>query len=143
MRPVVVAALGGITAFQVALAAGAPFGSLAYGGAHDGVLPLSLRVASGAAALVWGSAMLAVSSGRPRSLRGQHALFTGIAGVAGVGALVNLVSPSLPERLLWVPVTVALAVAAWHESRSVRPRPAAPSPKPGTEPVAVGEALTA
>ena len=46
----------------------------------------------------------------------------GLAGVAALGAFVNLVSPSLPERLLWVPVTAVLAVAAWHESRSVRQR---------------------
>ncbi len=122
MRPVVVACLGGITAFQVSLAAGAPLGLLAYGGAVAGVLPPSLRLASAVAALVWGSAMVAVTTGRPRSERGQRALFAGLAGVAGVGALVNLVSPSLPERLLWVPVTATLAVAAWHEARSLRPR---------------------
>ena len=117
-----VACLGGITAFQAALAAGAPFGVLAYGGFHEGVLPTSLRVASGVAALAWGSAMVAITTERPRSDRGQRALFAGLAGVAALGAFVNLVSPSLPERLLWVPVTAVLAVAAWHESRSVRQR---------------------
>ncbi len=116
-----VACLGGITAFQVSLAAGAPFGALSYGGGYEGVLPTSLRVASGVAALVWGSAMVAVTTGRPGSARGQHALFTALTGIAGVGAMVNLASPSLPERLLWVPVTAALAVAAWHEARSLRP----------------------
>lgn len=121
VRPVVVACLGGITAFQVSLAAGAPFGALAYGGGTEGVLPTSLRVASGVAALVWGSATVAVTTGRPRSARGQHVLFSGLTAIAGVGAVVNLASPSLPERLLWVPVTTALAVAAWHEARSLRP----------------------
>lgn len=117
-----VACLGGITAFQAALAAGAPFGALAYGGFHDGVLPTTLRVASGVAALAWGAAMVAVTTERPSSDRGQRILFAGLAGVAAVGAFVNLASPSLPERLLWVPVTTVLAVAAWHESRSVRQR---------------------
>ncbi|MFQ6172690.1 hypothetical protein ACK8HX_13860 [Oryzobacter sp. R7] len=119
MRPVVVACLGGITAFQVSLAAGAPFGVLAYGGLHEGVLPPSLRVASALATLLWGAATVAVASGRPRAPERQRLLFTGLTAVAGVGALVNLASPSLPERLLWVPVTATLAVTAWHEARSL------------------------
>jgi len=50
------AALGLLTAvggFQVALAAGLPWGRASWGGAHAGVLPTNLRVASGASALVY------------------------------------------------------------------------------------------
>ncbi|WP_377643410.1 hypothetical protein [Oryzobacter terrae] len=121
MRPVVVACLGGITAFQVSLAAGAPLAALAYGGGHEGVLPTSLRVTSAVASLLWGGALVAVATGRPHDLGRQRALYAGLAAVSGVGALVNLASPSLPERFLWVPVTAVLAVAAWHEARSLRP----------------------
>lgn len=115
------ACLGGITAFQVSLAAGAPLGVLAYGGGHEGVLPTSLRVTSAVASLVWGGALVAVATGRPHEARWQRVLYSGVAGVAGLGAMVNLASPSLPERFLWVPVTAVLAVAAWHEARSLRP----------------------
>ncbi len=118
----VLACLGGISAFQVSLAAGAPFGAIAYSGATAGVLPPSLRAASAGAALVWGSAAAAVAAGRPRSPRAQRAVYLTVAGVAGVGSLVNLASPSLPERMLWVPVTAVLAVSAWHEARALRPR---------------------
>ena len=74
MRPVVVACLGGITAFQVSLAAGAPLGVLAYGGGHEGVLPTSLRVTSAVASLVWGGALVAVATGRPHEARWQRVL---------------------------------------------------------------------
>ena len=56
-----VAAVGclGIAAFQVALAAGAPFGRAAWGGSHER-LPRKLRVASAVAAGVWVLAALVV-----------------------------------------------------------------------------------
>src|SRR5918997_1038494 len=42
-----------IAGFQAALAAGAPWGAAAYGGAHSGVLPESLRTSSSVAAAVY------------------------------------------------------------------------------------------
>lgn len=113
--------LGGLTAFQVSLAAGAPFGVVAYGGAAHGVLPPSLRATSAVAAIVWGSATAAIVTGRPRSRSAQRAMYTALAGVAAAGSAVNLASPSLPERLLWVPVSVLLAATAWHQARSLGP----------------------
>ena len=53
--------LAGITAFQVSLAAGAPWGRLAWGGGHDGVLPTDLRMASTGAAVGWGAVTVAVA----------------------------------------------------------------------------------
>ena len=57
-RTVAALLLGGITGFQVALAAGAPAGRLAWGGSHDGTLPDGLRAASGVAAVVWGLSLI-------------------------------------------------------------------------------------
>jgi hypothetical protein len=62
-----------------------------------------------------------VATERPRSRRGQRGLFGGLAVVAGAGALVNLASPSLPERLIWVPVTLTLALAAGRAARALAP----------------------
>jgi len=111
--------LAGVTAFQVSLAAGAPWGRLAWGGGHEGVLPADLRVASAGAAVLWGAVTVAVATQRPRSTRAQTMLLRGVCGVSVIGAALNLASPSLPERALWAPVTAAVAVLTWRASRSL------------------------
>jgi hypothetical protein len=110
--------LAGVTAFQVSLAAGAPWGRLAWGGGHEGVLPTDLRVASTGAAVLWGAVTVAVATQRPRGARAQTMLLRGVCGVSVVGAALNLASPSPPERALWAPVTAALAVLTWRASRT-------------------------
>ena len=55
--------LGGITVFQAGLAAGEPWGRLAWGGTHDGTLPPRLRAASGVATVLWGATTVAVAVG--------------------------------------------------------------------------------
>lgn len=110
--------LAGVAVFQVSLAAGAPWGRLAWGGRHDGVLPPTLRVSSAGAAAVWGAAAVAVATQRPRSARGQVLLLRGVGGVCAVGSALNLASPSPAERLLWTPVSAALAVLSWRASSS-------------------------
>lgn len=111
--------LGGITAFQAALVAGAPWGRLAWGGTHEGTLPPSLRVASGAAAVLWGAATVAVAAALPRSTRGHRLLLRGVSGVCAVGAALNLASPSPAERALWAPVSAAVAVLTWRVARGL------------------------
>jgi hypothetical protein len=121
-RPERVAAsvlLAGLTAFQVALAAGAPWGRWAWGGAHEGALPPDLRVASGVAAVVWGAATVAIAAELPRSDRAQRLLLRGVSGVCAVGTVMNLASPSVPERALWAPVSAAVAVLAWRAARGL------------------------
>ncbi|MCI0679398.1 MAG: hypothetical protein L0Z63_10210 [Actinobacteria bacterium] len=49
---IAVVLLGVVTLFQLALAAGAPWGVAAWGGRHPGVLPTRLRIASVVVALV-------------------------------------------------------------------------------------------
>ncbi|QGQ18309.1 hypothetical protein GC089_02320 [Cellulomonas sp. JZ18] len=115
--------LAGVAGFQLALAAGAPWGVVAYGGGHAGVLPDDLRTTSAAMVPVYG-ALAAVAAGaggarlRRVVLRGTTALLT-------VGCAVNLASPSLPERLVWVPVTAAAAVLTWRAVAPGATRPAA------------------
>ncbi len=110
--------LAGVTAFQVALAAGAPWGRLAWGGGHEGVLPTDLRAGCAGAAVVWGAVSVGVAARRARRTRGQTMLLRAVCGVSVVGAALNLASPSPPERALWAPVTAALAVLTWRVSRN-------------------------
>jgi hypothetical protein len=110
------ALLLGVAGFQGALALGAPWGSAAYGGAHPGVLPDSLRTASAAASGVY--IMLAAAAGTPWVGTALHRrVMYGSAGLMSVGALMNLASPSIVERMIWTPVTLALGVLFWNAAK--------------------------
>jgi hypothetical protein len=111
----VLAAIGclGIAAFQVALGAGAPLGRAAWGGAHER-LPRNLRVASAVAACVWVLAALIVLAGagfKASPIPGSIASWAtwALVGLLLVGAVMNFLSRSRLERLIWGPVALALA----------------------------------
>ncbi|MGH2671513.1 MAG: hypothetical protein ACRDHC_00895 [Actinomycetota bacterium] len=111
----VLAAIGcvGIAAFQVALAAGAPLGRAAWGGAHER-LPRKLRGASAVAAAVWVLAALVVLAGAgfeaspiPVSMADRATWV--VAGLLFLGGVMNFISRSRLERLIWGPVAFVLA----------------------------------
>lgn len=111
------AALVVVGAFQIALAAGAPWGRAAYGGYHAGVLPTRLRAVSSVAAAVYstGAALILSGRGAPGArTRG----FTTLSAFMAVGTLVNGASRSPVERALWTPVTIAAAACAWRSRSS-------------------------
>lgn len=105
-----------ISVFQLALAAGAPWGSAAWGGRHSGVLPRRLRWASGIAGLIvypW-ITLLVVDAGQLVDLnlvdRDSRAVILWVlTGLFSLGALANLASRSRIERL-WAPVAAGVAV---------------------------------
>ncbi len=111
---VAVAALGVITLFQAALALGAPWGQAAWGGRQPGVLAPRLRIASGVAAVVVYPLVmvyvLAASGLISVTLPGSDgpAMWV-LAGLFTVGAVLNLISPSSPERI-WGPVSAVIAL---------------------------------
>lgn len=99
-------------AFQLALAAGAPWGALTQGGTHTGVLPPTAR------ALAVFSAVLLVLFIR---LVRQRAGLSGLRNDSGprwliwivvvycaVGTIANAVTPSGAERALWLPVVIIM-----------------------------------
>ncbi|HEX6918274.1 MAG TPA: hypothetical protein VF140_09355 [Phycicoccus sp.] len=112
--------LAGVAGFQAALAGGAPLGAAAWGGRHPGVLPRELRLASAAACVAWGTAAGLVATGQPGSAPGRVRLLRGIAVTATAGTLANLASPSTPERVVWAPVSAAVAALAWRAGRRER-----------------------
>ncbi len=112
------AMLAGLAAFQVALAAGAPWGRAAYGGTHPGALPARLRVTSGVAAVAYGGAAALTVRGSG-SLEARSRAFTGLTGLMALGTLANGASRSPVERAVWTPFTIALGVLAWR-ARSAR-----------------------
>lgn len=116
----------GVSAFQGALAAGAPWGAASWGGGHDGVLPVGLRCASGVAALVF-AGIAPVAAGKTLGSRWRRRVLLGTGVYVAVGTVANGLSPSPVERAIWLPLSVigtALAVMAWRETA----RTATPSP---------------
>ena len=99
----------GVAAFQVSLLAGAPLGEYAMGGQNPGVLPRSLRIASGVSAVV----MLAQAG----HYLAQAGILTPLLPPAwnsvanwfwfvftAIGLVLNSITRSKKERNLWVPV---------------------------------------
>jgi hypothetical protein len=107
--------LGGLAVLQIALAAGAPLGHLAWGGQHR-VLPKGLRIASAAsiglyALFAWIIAGAVASIDRS----GDHVEPTPpgiwvLTAYFGLGVVLNLVSRSRAERLVMTPVAAVLCV---------------------------------
>lgn len=113
-----VALLAVVAAFQLGLAFGAPWGAAAWGGQHPGVLPQKLRIASGVAALVVYPLVIALVLASAGMIDDGWLpvdgtlIMWGLAGLLGLGAVMNVASPSRPERN-WgaVALTIALCCA--------------------------------
>lgn len=98
--------------FQVALAAGAPWGRLAWGGRHR-VLPSALRFGSGLSILIYALiALILLSRAGVVQVFGPtlaSVLTWVVTGYLALGVLLNLASRSRPERLVMTPVAGVLA----------------------------------
>lgn len=117
-----------LAAFQVALALGAPWAHLAWGGRHEGVLPGNLRIGSAAAAaFMLGAALLVTVAARPL-VEGDRRVRTArrVAGILAFLLLLNvagnLASRSTAERLVMTPAAGTLAIltglVAWGPRRA-------------------------
>ncbi len=110
------AMLAGVGTFQALLAAGAPWAAASWGGRHRGVLPGHLRTASGVAAVAYFAVAGFIAGGRGRA-DARSTTFTAISAWMGVGTLVNAMSPSRVERLVWTPTCAATTALAWRSRR--------------------------
>ena len=108
--------VGLVSAFQLALALGAPWGAYAMGGAFPGVMPAAMRVAALVQIAGLGAVALVVLSRTgvvlPRWRRVSRWLAWGIVGLLGVSVILNLITPSPMERMIWAPVAAALFATA-------------------------------
>ncbi|MBM7775058.1 hypothetical protein JOD54_005262 [Actinokineospora baliensis] len=98
---------GVVSAFQIALAAGAPWGRAAWGG-QAAELPTGLRVASGVAVLLWAvAAVVLLRRGGfevPVSTKVARIGTWVIVALLAAGLLMNAASPSPWERYGWAPL---------------------------------------
>lgn len=99
-----------IAFFQVALILGAPLGRYTQGGQHEGALPLSGRIIAAVSipvVLLQGLAILS-AAGFPGL---GWPVWTGWVALAvtGVSTVLNWITPSKPERMVWGPIMVVLS----------------------------------
>ena len=105
-----------VVAFQIALAAGAPWGEYAMGGAFPGQFPLALRIAAiiqavllaGMASVILARAGLIL----PRWSRASRWLSWIVVAFAAVSLVLNLITPSAGERVIWAPTALLLLISS-------------------------------
>ncbi len=102
--------------FQIALAAGRPWGTLAWGGKFPGRLPNRMRTASLAAALLLlalGTLVLARAEVTLPSLYPlARTLIWAVVTYCALGVVANSLTPSSSERIVWLPVTILLLISS-------------------------------
>jgi hypothetical protein len=105
---------GVVILFQMAVILGAPWGHLTQGGFHPGVLPLQQRVmAVASVVLMAGMAFVMLSHAGVLTRKGwTRVAIWGVVVMAVLGAVMNLATPSAPERMIWAPVTLVMLVCA-------------------------------
>lgn len=105
-------AIVGAAAFQVALAAGAPWGAIAMGGAFPGRFPPALRVAAllQAALLVgFGLVVLARADlALPAWSQASIWMTWIVVAFSTLSLVLNLITRSVMERTIWAPVALIM-----------------------------------
>lgn len=105
-----------VAAFQLALAFGAPWGSYAMGGSSPGVYPPGMRVAAvvQAVLVLLLAAVVLARAGMvlPGWSGASRRLIWVVVAVSAVGLVLNLITPSSGERLLWAPAALILLLCS-------------------------------
>jgi hypothetical protein len=106
----------GVAVFQLALALGAPWGAYAMGGAFPGQFPPALRIGAVVQAIVLlllAGVVLARAGVALRSWSSAARwLVWLVVAFAAVSLVLNLITPSAGERLIWAPVVLVLFVCS-------------------------------
>jgi hypothetical protein len=105
-----------VVVFQFALALGAPWGAYAMGGAYPGQFPPAMRVAAfiqvgillGFAGIVLARAGIALRAWE----RVSRWMVWVVVAFAALSLVLNLITPSAGERMLWAPVALMLLVCS-------------------------------
>ena len=105
-----------VVGFQLALAAGAPWGEYAMGGRYSGRFPPPMRVAAGVQAVVLGALALVVLDKAGLVTLGWTAALPWLAWVPVVvsvlSAAMNAATRSPMERRLWLPVAIVMLLSS-------------------------------
>lgn len=103
-----------VALFQLALAAGAPWSSLAMGGRFPGKMPPPMRIAAflqiGVLALFAATVLTRAGLILPEWQSLSHKMIWVVVGFSVIGSVLNLITPSRWERILWAPVAILLLI---------------------------------
>ncbi|MFT4797268.1 MAG: hypothetical protein ACJAYE_002415 [Candidatus Azotimanducaceae bacterium] len=110
-------AFTGVTViFQLALALGAPWGEWAMGGKFPGRFPLKMRVAAAVQMLLLIFLALIVMV-RAEALFADYLSISRsaiwfVVALFVVSSILNIITPSKKERMLWAPITIILLICS-------------------------------
>ncbi len=119
------ALIAGLALFQLALAAGAPWGSLAMGGRYPGRFPPPMRVAALVQIAIY--ALMAVvvlvraEMLLPELLEASRIAVWAVVGISAVAVVLNLITPSKWERRLWAPVAILMFATSLRVALAEQP----------------------
>lgn len=106
----------GVVAFQVALAAGAPWGAYAMGGAFPGQFPPSMRVGAVVQALILagfaGVVLSRAGVALPSWSKASRWLIWVVVAFSVLSLILNLITPSAGERAIWAPVAFVMLASS-------------------------------
>ena len=102
-----------VTCFQIALISGAPWGEYAFGGQNKGVLPRNLRIGSIITSFLYlgiAGHYLAQVGIFPKLLSPElnQVANWAIVGINTLALIMNTITPSKKERVIWAPVALVL-----------------------------------
>jgi hypothetical protein len=110
------AGLGVLTLFQLALAAGAPWGGLAMGGRFPGRFPPAMRMAAVVQVAIYGlmGAVVFARAGMilPDMFDMSRIAIWVVVVLMAAGVMLNLITPSKWERRVWAPVAAVMFAAS-------------------------------
>ena len=106
----------GVILFQLALAAGAPWGAYAMGGAFPGQFPPELRVAAVVQAVILALLALVVLAragmALPNRSRASRWLIWIVVVFSTISLVLNTLTPSTDERAIWMPVALVMLICS-------------------------------
>lgn len=104
----------GVIVFQFCLITGAPWGKVTQGGRHQGSLPISGRVVAGISVTLLIFMAIGIAS-EAKLIAGlpKWVLYTGLT-IQALSALLNWITPSRIERLIWAPITTLMLALALY-----------------------------
>lgn len=106
----------GLCGFQLALALGMPWGDLAMGGMDPGVYSTPMRISALVQIVIYlvlGLIVL-IEGGliRPKIKPYPKGLIWIVVVLMAIGTVLNMITPSEKERLLWTPVAAIMFICA-------------------------------
>ena len=105
-----------VVLFQLALAAGMPWGHLAMGGRYPGVFPPAMRIAAlvqiGVLALLVLIVLTRAQMIFPAWYAVSEKAIWVVAAVSAISLVLNVMTPSKWERILWSPVALLMTLCS-------------------------------